>query len=72
LTIVICRTTADRNMCDTDITNISLKKRWAVLFREAGLELIETVTGENSGSDTGMAHITARANELRERGCGKA
>jgi SAM-dependent methyltransferase len=46
------------------------EKRWAVLFKEAELELIETVSDTNNetpasgDSDTGMAFITARAKEL--------
>lgn len=45
-------------------------KQWAALFKEAGLELTETVFNKNAelpasgDSDTGMAFITARANEL--------
>jgi SAM-dependent methyltransferase len=46
------------------------EKQWALLFEEAGLALIDTDFGENNDtpasgdSDTGMAFITARANEL--------
>ena len=45
-------------------------KQWAELFEEAGLELVDTDFGENNNtaasgdSATGMAFITARANEL--------
>jgi len=43
---------------------------WLTLFKEAGLELVETASGHSEGnldSDTGMAAITARANELIKR-----
>ena len=45
-------------------------KQWAALFEEAGLELVDTVFSENNNtpasgdSETGMAFIKARANEL--------
>ena len=48
-------------------------KKWADLFIEAGLELIETVSDKDADipasgdSDTGMAFITARANELTQK-----
>ena len=48
-------------------------KQWADLFIEAGLELIETVSDKDADipasgdSDTGMAFITARANELTQK-----
>ena len=41
--------------------------QWMALFKEAGLELVETASGHSEGdldSDTGMAAITARAGEL--------
>ena len=37
------------------------------LIVEAGLELIQTDFGDSPDSDSGMAHITARANELIEK-----
>jgi len=43
---------------------------WMGLFKEAGLDLVETASGHNEGnldSDSGMAAITARANELIEK-----
>ena len=45
-------------------------RQWAVLFKEAELEFVDTDFGENNttpasgDSDTGMAYITARAKEL--------
>ena len=48
-------------------------EQWAALFNEAGLKLIEMVSDENNDtpasgdSDTGMAFITARANELTQK-----
>jgi hypothetical protein len=42
-------------------------KQWADLFKEMGLDVVETVFSHDSGSDSGMAAITARANELIER-----
>ena len=45
-------------------------KQWAALFKEAGLDLIEAVSDKSTDipasgdSDTGMAFIRARANEL--------
>jgi len=42
-------------------------QHWMGLFKEAGLELVETASGHNEGdldSVTGMAAITARADEL--------
>jgi len=48
------------------------EEQWATLFTESGLELIETVSAfetepENMDSDSGMAAITKRANELIEK-----
>ena len=43
------------------------EKQWAGLIEEAGLELIETVSGDSPDGDSGMALITARANELIEK-----
>jgi len=50
------------------------EQQWMDLFEKTGLELIETVSGDNSDnlnsnpdSDSGMAAITARANELIEK-----
>jgi len=43
------------------------EKEWAALFREKGLDLVETVFSDDSGSDSGMAALTARANELIEQ-----
>ena len=45
------------------------KDAWDALFAENGLELVETVfisdgESESTDSDTGMAAITGRANEL--------
>ena len=46
------------------------KQQWTNLFAEMGLELVETVSGDdfadmsNPDSDEGMAFIIARANEL--------
>jgi len=43
---------------------------WMALFREAGLELVETGSGHSEGDldgDSGMAAITARAGELMEK-----
>lgn len=46
------------------------EKQWAALFKEAGLEVIETASDKSSelpasgDRDAGMAFITARANEL--------
>jgi len=43
---------------------------WMALFKDAGLELVETASGHSEGdldSDSGMAAITARAGELIER-----
>ena len=43
---------------------------WMDLFRDSGLELIETASGHSEGaldSDSGMAAITARADELIEK-----
>lgn len=51
---------------DTYIT----EQQWMALFKEAGLELVETASGDSSDnldSDSGMAAITARANELMEK-----
>ena len=45
-------------------------QQWMALFKEMGLELIETDSGHSEGnldSDSGMAAITARANELIEK-----
>ena len=46
-------------------------KQWNALFKEAGLELVEALSdfdeSENLDSDSGMAAITARANELIEK-----
>jgi SAM-dependent methyltransferase len=48
-------------------------KQWALLFKEAELELLDTDFGENNttlasgDSDIGMAFITARADELIEK-----
>ena len=47
------------------------ESQWTVLFKDAGLELLETVAGsddpENPDSDTGMAFTIARVNELIEK-----
>jgi SAM-dependent methyltransferase len=45
------------------------ERQWAGLFREAGLELLETVTGagDDPGGGAGMEAITRRANELIEK-----
>ena len=49
------------------------EKQWAILFKEAGLELVDTDFGENNNtaasgdSDKGMAFINTRANELIEK-----
>jgi len=46
------------------------EQHWMALFKEAGLELIETASGHSEGnldSDSGMAAITARASELIEK-----
>ena len=46
------------------------ERQWMALFREAGLELVETARGHSEGnldSDSGLAAITNRANELIER-----
>ena len=43
---------------------------WMTLFEKTGLELVETASGHSEGnldSDTGMAAITTRANELIEK-----
>ncbi|MCL1852269.1 MAG: class I SAM-dependent methyltransferase [Peptococcaceae bacterium] len=43
---------------------------WLALFEEMGLDLIETASGHNEGNldkDSGLAAITARANELIEK-----
>jgi hypothetical protein len=40
---------------------------WTELFKKAGLELVESASGHSEGdldADTGMAAITARADEL--------
>ena len=48
------------------------EKQWATLFREAELELVDTVFDENNNTpasgdrETGMGFITARADELIE------
>ena len=48
-------------------------KQWAALFKDAGLNLVETATDKDAGipasgdSERGMAFITARANELIAR-----
>ena len=45
-------------------------RQWMALFKEAGLELVETASGYSEGvldSDTGLSAITARANELMEK-----
>ena len=47
---------------------------WMDLFKEIGLELLETVSGHSEGnldSDSGLAAITARAGELIEKHPGK-
>lgn len=46
------------------------KSQWMDSFKEAGLELVETASGHSEGnldSNSGMAAITARANELIEK-----
>jgi len=46
------------------------EKRWAMLFAESGLELVETVSAfcsENLDSVYGMTAITKRANEMMEK-----
>ena len=46
------------------------EQQWVALFKEKGLELIETVSGHSEGNldnVTGMAAITARAGELIEK-----
>ena len=47
------------------------QKQWEALFKGAGLELVEAVdtfdSPENLDSDSGMAAITARANELIQK-----
>ena len=46
------------------------EQQWTALFKEAGLVLIETASGDSLGnldSDSGMTAITARANELIEK-----
>ncbi|MCL2082713.1 MAG: class I SAM-dependent methyltransferase [Oscillospiraceae bacterium] len=49
------------------------ERQWLALFKETGLELIETASDENNqtsasgDSKAGMAFITARANELIEK-----
>jgi len=43
------------------------EKQWVDLFQAAGLDLVETVFSDDSGSDSGTAAITARANELIEK-----
>jgi len=45
-------------------------QQWLDLFKEMGLELVETASGHSEGnldSDSGMAAITARAGELIEK-----
>jgi SAM-dependent methyltransferase len=45
--------------------------QWVALFKDAGLELLETIEGEDGNdsrnADSGMALITARVNELIEK-----
>ena len=65
------------NIKQADMKSISYEllteKQWAELFKEAELELVDTDFGENNNtaasgdSDTGMAFITKRANELIEK-----
>jgi ubiquinone/menaquinone biosynthesis C-methylase UbiE len=43
------------------------EKEWKDIFNQAALDLLEAVSGEDSGSDSGMAFITARANELIQK-----
>jgi SAM-dependent methyltransferase len=46
------------------------EQQWMDSFKETGLELVETASGHSEGnldSDSGMAAITARANELIEK-----
>jgi hypothetical protein len=48
------------------------ENEWATLFAESGLKLVETIfasdmESESSDSDSGMAFITQRANELIEK-----
>ena len=45
-------------------------RQWVALFKEAGLELVETASGHSEGdlnNDTGLAAIMARADELIEK-----
>jgi ubiquinone/menaquinone biosynthesis C-methylase UbiE len=45
-------------------------QHWVTLFKETGLELVETASGHSEGnldSDSGLAAIIARANELIEK-----
>ena len=48
------------------------ERQWVALFKEAGLELVETASGDGVGTgsldnNSGMAAITARANELIDK-----
>ena len=67
-----CYLANDRKQGDVLYNNYEYftEEQWGVLFREAGLKLINTFSGccpENPDSDSDMAAIATRANELIEK-----